>query len=196
MRDWLYRPLKHFIFLHLVSILFFAGEVLFSRGTFRFTDRLIIDEDRTLLNIFEYLPRLLPHIIEEFRMFVQSDLWRISCPSWKPFRPVQRQSRSRWFYQIDPPRYYPQLIKIARIIAWVISFVISEKKLVLNEGISQFEPRRSRIISPLRLGVYHQNERFVIFRDISQFNTPHISLYYIHILNLVKYILIKKRSSI
>jgi len=94
--------LKYFIFLYLVSILFFAGKFLFSRANmFRFTDRLIIDEDRTLLNIFEYLPRLLAHIIEEFRMFVQSDLWRISCPSWKPFRPVQPQSRSRWFDQIN-----------------------------------------------------------------------------------------------
>lgn len=102
MRNWLYRPSKYFIFLHLVSILFFAGEFLFSRASmFRFTDRLIIDEDRTLLNIFEYLPRLLPHIIEEFRMFVQSDLWRISCSSWKPFRPVQGQSWSRWFDQIN-----------------------------------------------------------------------------------------------
>lgn len=51
---------------------------------------------------FRVSPKLLPRIIEEFRMFVQSDLWKISCPSWKPFRLVQRQSRSRWFDQINP----------------------------------------------------------------------------------------------
>lgn len=70
----------HFAIFSRVDIIFLASrcKFFFSPATepllFRFADRLIIDEDGTLLDTFKYLPRLLAHIIEEFWMFVQSDL--------------------------------------------------------------------------------------------------------------------------
>lgn len=75
-----YMPLVSFYDISRVDIIFLASrrKFFFSPAIepflFRFADRLIIDEDGTLLDTFMYLPRLLPHIIEEFWMFVQSDL--------------------------------------------------------------------------------------------------------------------------